>query len=50
MDLNWDKNVMIKARDKLLEKDFLSELEKCNLNFYNQNIEGKIKVTRKEKK
>lgn len=49
MDLNWDKNVMIKARDNLLKKDFLSEVEKCHLKFYNQNIEGKVSVTKKAK-
>ena len=53
MKLNWDKNLMIEARDNLLKKENLDEYDesliKSLVKFYDRNIDNKVVVSKKQK-
>ena len=53
MKLNWDKNLMAEARDKLLEKENLDEYDesliKSLVKFYDRNIDNNVVVSKKQK-
>lgn len=44
MKLDWNKNVMIEARDNILKNSNVSSTDETVLAFYNLNIDGKVKL------